>query len=120
MKKITKISSDEIMAAAAQIRPLLTKAKAMLEQETGRRLTEEQAATILLKGVFTRHEVSHELTVHQVAELVNVGPGKVRSEIRRWTATNGREGLGPVHRYGHRTLRIPTDAVKRWQHNHAA
>lgn len=120
MKKITKISSDEVTAAAAQIRPLFQKAKAMLEKEVGRRLTEEQAATILLKGVYTRHEVSHELSVQQVAELANMGPSKVRSEIRRYRRTKGREGLGPVHKYGHRTLRIPTDAVKRWQNSNAA
>lgn len=119
MKKVRTLSKD-IETAIRQIRPLFAAAKRKLEQELGREMTDAQAFGILFRGVHTQREVSHEFTVQQVAAAENMPVSKIRAELRKYRQTGGKDGLGPVSRYGHRTLRIPAEAVRRWQERHLA
>jgi len=53
----------------------------------------------------TLDELPDVLTIHEAADFMRVSPGVVYDMVRRFRATNGREGL-PVFMAGERIMRV--------------
>ena len=55
------------------------------------------------------------LTVEAVAARWKLSRATVRRRIDLYRTSGGRAGLGPVVRYGYRSLRIPVQSVRRYE-----
>lgn len=60
------------------------------------------------------HSVEPHYSVETLSSLLEWSPRSLWGEVEAYESSAGRSGLGPVCKFGHRTVRIPASAVKRW------
>ncbi len=61
-----------------------------------------------------KRQVEEQLSVPQIAERLGVEVSWVWRKLRRYKETDGREGIGPARKLGHRLTRVPASGVNRY------